>query len=225
MTTSPSPVESAARVTHRSGHTQNRDLPDLPEKDRSKKLDYLTGIDCTSCWMAAKDAETAQLYGEPDTHVAYACGHEATVTLDVKKSGQEWTPRGRRWFVETMATDGTCADCTRAAHRAAAAADRERHITEFETRTGLPDLDGTERQTAWARTIRFAAFTIDTGDDGWELRDLGPDMEQAIDLATGATESPWWIDHRDTLTPDLDLATIITALETGLASGDAGVPA
>lgn len=128
--------------------------------------------------------------------ITHSCGHEDRHQL--------YGPgRTRTWRAERLA-DEPCEACKTAAREAenaaAAAANRE---------AGLPALTGTEKQIAWAETIRahkldilarvlsgeLTGYALAAYWDGIELDD--PDLPLAIDALQSQSAAHWWIDHRD----------------------------
>lgn len=99
--------------------------------------------------------------------ITHSCGHDETITLSGPRSEQD---RKAAWMA-----DRACYDCQRAERNATAAADSAAQ--------GWPSLTGTEKQVAWATTIR--AEMIET---------LLIDSD--ADVLIQQTEASWWIDHR-----------------------------
>ena len=140
--------------------------------------------------------------------IEHACGHEVTHNLGGKVSDRA---RKEDWLAEQP-----CADCRhRDANDAAKSAAAER---------GLVSLVGTEKQIAWAETIRLAALE-DLDVDDWrvtwgvklfsgyteaERADMGvTDRASAIAwldnlraVAIKIADAAWWIEHRDSPASD-----------------------
>jgi hypothetical protein len=127
------------------------------------------------------------------THtITRACGHDETANI----TGPY---RDRERKAEFEATR-LCRDCYRAKQDAADAA-------------GLPDLEGTDKQVAWAKAIRRDVLSdLDEYAEGYRemiaARKL-PDeyhaeMMAAVDAAYAEwatqTSAAWWIDHRNGVT-------------------------
>lgn len=92
-------------------------------------------------------------------HITHSCGHSRTYNICGTDVHGE---RGRKakWYASQP-----CPDCRRAEENAAAAqSNREK---------GLPQLEGSPKQIAWAETIRCAAVQ-----------------------AKAITSAAWWIDHQ-----------------------------
>jgi len=124
--------------------------------------------------------------------IMHACGHEQAHYLAGYASQQE---RKARWLQTT-----SCRACFIASKKAAQA--------EAATRDGaavahldLPVLAGSDRQVAWATTIRASRLATMTADHeaaaGWQA-------------CLAATDAKWWIDHRELSNADL-LAIAATA--------------
>jgi len=80
-------------------------------------------------------------------HVTHTCGHTHTHHLTGKHSAREW--RIGRLEVEA------CPDCQRVAREQARAAENAKNA-EAAKSAGLPTLTGSEKQVAWAETIRLS---------------------------------------------------------------------
>ena len=95
----------------------------------------------------------------------HACGHEGMIDLVGPRSQREW--KVRRYF------EGDCPACQqkRRDEENAAAAERAKEI-------GLPRLIGTEKQVAWAESIRMSFY------DASEAYALNPDMRYDQDQIT-----------------------------------------
>jgi len=117
--------------------------------------------------------------------ITHACGHEQTHYLAGYASQQE---RKARWLQTT-----SCRGCFIAGKKAAQA--------EAATRDGaavahldLPVLAGSDRQVAWAMTIRASRLATLIADHeaaaGWQA-------------CLAATDAKWWIDHRELSNADL----------------------
>ena len=79
-------------------------------------------------------------------NITFSCGHTATISLFGKESDRQ---RKIAWYEE----NGICPECYKkkiAAERQAAADEAEVAAKEM----GLPELEGSEKQVAWANTIR-----------------------------------------------------------------------
>ena len=82
--------------------------------------------------------------------VTFSCGHEATVDLFGKTSERE---RRITWYEK----EGICPDCYRKMkedERRQADAELAAYADKIEVEYNLPELEGTEKQVAWARKIR-----------------------------------------------------------------------
>lgn len=138
--------------------------------------------------------------------INHTCGHQVTVQLFGKYADRE----KRIAYLETC----ECDECRKAKANAAAAAAKEKR--------GLPDLTGSEKQIAWANTIREQAykaldclkpFASEEGlkvlMEGWSYMDdqmkekclasaeiVKPLFDGWKNKMDAQTEAKWWIDHR-----------------------------
>lgn len=100
-------------------------------------------------------------------------------------------------------TDRLCPACyakQQAAKRAEAREAENKAAAETAGALGLPALSGSEKQVAWATTIRQkaldAALSAAAGCDTSALNGEGCAFVGAV-MARMSTEARWWIDHRD----------------------------
>ena len=110
--------------------------------------------------------------------VVHSCGHLETHSIVADFA----------YVAETRARQlkrRKCATCYRAGKTAKAA---DQAITDSATLAGvnLPVLSGTERQVAWAETIRRERLAAAMRKDADAARSY-----------VGQTEAKWWIDHRE----------------------------
>ena len=120
-------------------------------------------------------------------NLSYSCGHNEQVQLYGPGRDREATIR--------RAHERLCRECYRAAETA-------RTAKAAESMPNLPDLiGGTEKQRAWAQTIRIDKLAqlegvireVDargTGDEQEQIRMLGQ-------LLRAQTKTRYWIDNRD----------------------------
>jgi len=120
--------------------------------------------------------------------VTHACGHDRWVQVygPVAQRAQKVEWMGRR----------PCPDCERAAEEAEAKADAEQR--------GLPALQGTEKQVAWANVLRYR--TLQNLERWWQERTSGAkavgleareQFEAAVKAVAAHDDATWWIDRRD----------------------------
>ena len=120
-----------------------------------------------------------------EQRITHACGHEQAHYLTGFASQQE---RKARWLQTTKCR--TCFVADKRSEQAGAAARSDAAIAHL----ALPQLAGSERQVAWATTIRagrlaaLIAAPATNGDD------------QAL---VAVTDAKWWIDNRDLTDTDL----------------------
>ncbi len=113
--------------------------------------------------------------------INHTCGHQVTVQLFGKYDERE----RRIQYLETL----ECEECRKAKANAAAEAAKELR--------GLAELTGSEKQVAWANTIREGAYkALDclapfaTND---KVKEVIADWKAKMDAQT---EAKWWIDNR-----------------------------
>lgn len=102
--------------------------------------------------------------------VTFSCGHEAEVELFGKTSERD---RRIAWYEK----EGLCPDCYRKMKEEELADYAEKIETEYK----LPELEGTEKQVAWARKIRAGVIRA------WEAK---PDIfyNEFITIRRGKVE-------------------------------------
>lgn len=122
-------------------------------------------------------------------HVTHTCGHEVEHAL--------FGPyEGRRRRIEEL-TGNPCPDCQETKRtEATAAANAE--AAEAASKAGLPKLTGSEKQVAWAETIRMKA--IAEAEAAIARTATTPErQEQVAPLLAklkAQTDSGWWIENR-----------------------------
>ena len=100
--------------------------------------------------------------------------------------------KSREWKLDNW--DWTCEECRQKSrdeqNTKAAAANAE---------SGLPSMMGSEKQIAWAETIRKHKLDVLedllSGSPGEKINE--PRFQAAIDILWGQTSATWWIDNRD----------------------------
>lgn len=121
--------------------------------------------------------------------VERACGHIETVDL--------YGPsKNREWRLENVEAEKLCEEC----YKAKLAEERElanKQAAEAAQAQGLPELEGTEKQIAWAETIRQEILAAI---DDYILEDEAKDPRviEIVNHIKGKTSASWWIDHRET---------------------------
>lgn len=111
--------------------------------------------------------------------VTYSCGHEGVVNLFGKRKDREY----RLEYIQK----GLCPDCWRA--------QKLNEAAEVEEREHLPELSGSEKQIAWARSIRKKLL-----DELEHLLNKGHVKTERAEVLieygfSRKTEAKWWIDH------------------------------
>lgn len=87
-------------------------------------------------------------------YVTFSCGHEGEVNLYGKAKDRD---RRIAWYEE----EGICPDCYRKMkeeERRKADEELAAYADKIKTEWNLPELEGTEKQVAWARKIRASYF-------------------------------------------------------------------
>lgn len=140
---------------------------------------------------------------QEDTEMAKATAYctcstcKKTFVITAYKRNRTEADSFEQWAVENITE---CRDCERARINEAA-----RKASE---EAGLAELTGSEKQIAWATTIRENVTkdlreyveSIHNGTCPYLSRMSKDDIkatEDTLDWALGHTESRWWIDHRD----------------------------
>lgn len=121
--------------------------------------------------------------------VTYTCGHEATIQLFGKHKDREW----RLQYEERK----LCPDCYLEKLRKERE-EENRKAAEAAKEQELPQLVGSEKQIAWAETIR-QKFLDKLSDLLTHLKSeiaADPACSKTIDSFYGETSSRWWIDNR-----------------------------
>ena len=119
--------------------------------------------------------------------INHTCGHQVTIQLFGK-----YVDRERRIaYLETC----ECDECRKAKANAASAAAKEER--------GLADLTGSEKQVAWANTIREKAYKCLDTVAQFATNDQAKAMMDGWKAKMDAkTEAKWWIENRYDLPDD-----------------------
>src|SRR5690606_18459252 len=99
-------------------------------------------------------------------------------------------PRSFREFCLDRLSDDLCPEPCEAERRRRTEESPRRNQEE-----GLPALVGTERQVAWAESIRREV--IDAWTPFLDDEEYGDEVAQALEYFVSETRASWWIDHRD----------------------------
>lgn len=132
------------------------------------------------------------------TTLTHRCGHQATHELQGRNH------RARRWEQAELAS-ALCPDCqTQRDAERKAAADAAAAAAEA---AGLPALEGTPRQVAWALKVRDEQVArvrsvleetrraVAGATEPW-AQDWLREMEAYADELCRETRAGWWLDHR-----------------------------
>ena len=101
-------------------------------------------------------------------YVTFRCGHEGEVNLYGKAAERD---RRIAWYEE----EGICPDCYRKMkeeERRKADEELAAYADKIETEYNLPELEGTEKQIAWARKIRAGAIKNFEANEGWLFKEF-----------------------------------------------------
>lgn len=127
-------------------------------------------------------------------YVTHSCGHEVVHQL--------YGPHASRDRKAAYLATQACPDCQKAARDLANAA-KNAEAAEQANAAGLPELTGSEKQIAWATTIRQE-----------KLGQIEQINDYGLSLLTGQTAASWWIDLRN---EDFSSVYFLSHLLTGLA--------
>jgi hypothetical protein len=135
--------------------------------------------------------------------INYSCGHSDRIQMYGPTSGRE---RKKEWMER-----GICPDCYRKQKKE----EREKAsqvAAEQAKKSGLPALAGSERQIAWADTIRknalasaqnnvlsrdvFATLPVEKRESSRGVFEVVRTARDRLETETSAT---WWIDNRDSV--------------------------
>ena len=117
------------------------------------------------------------LMAKAQCHCA-VCGND--FEIKVKRRNSEEAASFEEWATKNITV---CRDCERKMKK------KEDHERALENSDGLPALEGTEKQIAWAFDIRGKFTDFSFLDD----RSKGFFIEHYLQ---GKTSAKWWIDHR-----------------------------
>jgi hypothetical protein len=130
--------------------------------------------------------------------IIYRCGHTETAYLTGNR-------RTRDSYAEYASQNKDCSTCYQAALEAAREKEN-RESAEANAAAGLPALEGSEKQVAWAESIRRPAIERLRKVDTAELSpDLSPEAQAElrdalvllVDEIVQQTSAKWWIDNRE----------------------------
>ena len=124
-------------------------------------------------------------------YITFSCGHEGEVNLYGKAAERD---HRIAWYEK----EGICPDCYRKMkeeERKQADEELAAYADKIETEWNLPELEGTEKQVAWARKIRAGAIKNFEANEGWLLKEfialrLGKPEETIFTGVRLSTEQP-----------------------------------
>lgn len=130
--------------------------------------------------------------------VCHACGHRQDYDLSAKRAAE------RAGYARWLGTKD-CSGCWRAKRDGQVAAERDEWLAErrtkelaeteeWEARTAMPTLEGSDKALDWARRVRYqllaAAYeTLGLAEEEFTARIEAP--------ARHVASASWWIDQRD----------------------------
>src|SRR5690554_156523 len=123
--------------------------------------------------------------------VTYSCGHSDTIQLYGKTRDREWRLAREQ--------EKLCPECWKK-YREEERAKENAKAAEANKAAGLPTLEGTEKQIAWAETIRksmidhVAEYYISQIAD--ETKAEHPEIMKGFEAMKRHTDASWWIDNR-----------------------------
>lgn len=128
--------------------------------------------------------------------ITYSCGHSDTIQLYGKTKDREWK----------LASEESklCPDCWKK-HIEEERARENAEAAEANQAAGLPTLEGTEKQIAWAETIRKQILdalekSVIGRVDPEKVKDNPENFERfkkSVELLKRHTDASWWIDNRN----------------------------
>ena len=123
------------------------------------------------------------------------CGHKETVSIFGRAAEREWRQKKEE--------EKLCSDCYRAELDAKRAAESAA-AAEAAKEAGLPTLVGSEKQVAWAETIRQKAMThIQAMRLEADATEVPADVREAaiafLDEIASTQDAKYWIDQREWL--------------------------
>ncbi|MGB3988439.1 MAG: hypothetical protein WBK67_01970 [Minisyncoccales bacterium] len=131
----------------------------------------------------------------PKYTLTFICGHEGTINLTGPRRTREWTVKNREARV--------CPDCYRKQIEEGREAARAAALAEAEEQE-LPTLVGTEKQVAWAITIRqqYLEVLAEGLQQNPVRQEIDPALVQAaIESIQQETSAAWWIENGQNASP------------------------
>lgn len=137
--------------------------------------------------------------------VEHVCGHEQVHDLSAKRVSEQ--AGYARWLAGR-----DCTDCWSSRRDKESGKERDAWLAErraeelsdvgmWETRSGMPSLDGSEKVVEWGRKVRHQLLAA--ASDELESSDDGGFSDRIEAPARTVMSASWWIDQRDTDGPDL----------------------
>lgn len=143
-----------------------------------------------------------------EQRITHVCGHEQAHYLTGFASQQD---RKARWLTTTK-----CRSCF-VADKKTAQADAASRDGAAIAHLDLPPLMGSERQVAWATSVRASRLAA-------LVAELDAGNTDAFHACLSITDAKWWIDHRDLANTDL-VATAGNYISPAATAADFVTPA
>ncbi len=135
------------------------------------------------------------------------CGHTETKDLSAKPAAK------RAGFAKWLTRNRTCRACWRAQNGksewvedkeewlAKKRAEEDQTAADWAEHVGMPALDGTEKQVAWANRIRHQAMIAL---HSWAVQEehAAEEFDAAEETARTIDQARWWLDQREQITDD-----------------------
>lgn len=155
------------------------------------------------------------------------CGHTEVKDLSTRP------PDKRAGFARWAAENSQCTACWRQANGrtgewvedkrewlARKRAEEQQAADEWASKTGMPELSGTDKQVAWANRIRHQLlhdlydWAVQDGHATEEVYDRAEEQARTVDRAR------WWIDNREQGEEPTDPETLLELLAAVAETGD-----
>ncbi len=134
--------------------------------------------------------------------VRHRCGHRISWDLSHKRPSERadfanWLAQRdctRCWWAKRRTPNRLQRAATRIQRRAEGAAE----LAAWETETGMPVLEGSEKAVTWARTVRYRLLQAAQHHHHFLAGRLpAEDFSASFEAsARGVTSASWWINHR-----------------------------
>ena len=141
--------------------------------------------------------------------ITFTCGHTETRNLSDRPAGK------RASFAKWLARNGECVDCWKKEHKDDRRLEQLYVAAANAKKLELPELEGSEKQLAWAPIFRNDLI-IDAHSDLTEGEDASMTEEEfdarILTPARSITYAGWWMDNSKAASEDLE-ELVSTALD------------